>query len=155
MGLDSTLYIRKYVAGNDYYPVEPEAYDEVIKALELHEDELHPHMKSAYITMPIAYWRKAWAIHDWFVRNAQDGVDNCLEYYVHKGQLEELVATCKKVLEDKRPATSKELLSIEGNDYDESYYEDVQRTIEQIQPYLETTKFGVRNGFEFTYRASW
>jgi hypothetical protein len=155
MGLDSTLYARKYVAGNDYYPVEPEAYDEVIKAIELHQDELHPDMKSAYITIPIAYWRKSWAIHNWFVQNVQEGNDDCHEYYVQKGQLEELYNICKKVLEDNRPATSKELLPIEGNDYDQYYYADVKRTVDQIEPYITSTKFGMRNGFEFTYRASW
>ena len=154
MGLDSTLYIRKYVAGNDYHPVEPEAYEQVIKALELHEDELHPDMKSAYITMPIAYWRKSWAIHNWFVQNVQEGNDDCHEYYVQKGQLEELYEICNKVLKDRRPATSRELLMSE-TDYDENYYEDVQRTVDQIEPYVRITKFGIRNGFEFTYRASW
>lgn len=155
MGLDSTLYIRKYVSGNDYYQVEPETYDLITTALELHEDELHPHMKSAYITLPIAYWRKQWAIHEWFVRNVQDGQDDCLEYYVHRGQLDELLDTCKKVLDDNRPATSRQLLPIDGDEYDEYYYEGLREAINQIQPYLTAKKFQPNNHYEFTYRGSW
>ena len=30
----------------------------------------------------VAYWRKANAIHGWFVYNIQDGVDDQNEYYV-------------------------------------------------------------------------
>ena len=38
----------------------------------------------------VAYWRKANAIHGWFVDNIQDGVDDQNEYYVSKEKLEEL-----------------------------------------------------------------
>ena len=45
-----------------------------------------------------AYWRKANAIHSWFVQNVQDGVDNCETYQVTREQLEELVKACQTVL---------------------------------------------------------
>lgn len=45
------------------------------------------------------YWRKANAIHSWFVEHVQDGEDDC-EYHqeVTKGVLEDLLRTCEKVL---------------------------------------------------------
>lgn len=48
----------------------------------------------------IGYWRKANEIHNWFVENVQNGVDDC-EYHeeVTKEVLEELLATCQKVLD--------------------------------------------------------
>lgn len=46
----------------------------------------------------VAYWRKANAIHNWFVCNVQNGNDDCGTYEVKKEQLEKLLDTCKKVL---------------------------------------------------------
>ena len=45
----------------------------------------------------VGYWRKANAIHKWFVDNVQDGVDNCNSYEVSKGQLEQLLRICMDV----------------------------------------------------------
>ena len=49
----------------------------------------------------VGYWRKANEIHDWFVNNIQDGVDDC-DYHreVTKEDLEKLRDTCKKVLSE-------------------------------------------------------
>ena len=48
----------------------------------------------------IGYWRKANQIHNWFVKNVQDGEDDC-HYHneVTKEVLEELLAICQKVLD--------------------------------------------------------
>lgn len=48
----------------------------------------------------VAYWRKANAIHNWFVCNVQNGNDDCGTYEVKKEQLEKLLDTCKKVLKN-------------------------------------------------------
>lgn len=45
----------------------------------------------------VGYWRKANAIHKWFVDNVQNGVDNCEHYEVSKKQLEELLGICKTI----------------------------------------------------------
>ena len=47
----------------------------------------------------VGYWRKANAIHKWFVDNVQYGNDDCEEYYVLREQIQELKDTCIKVLE--------------------------------------------------------
>lgn len=49
----------------------------------------------------VAYWRKANAIHKWFVFNIQDDEDDC-QYHreVTKENLEELRDICKKILEE-------------------------------------------------------
>ena len=47
----------------------------------------------------IAYWRKANAIHKWFVDNVQDGIDDCRQSVVTREQLNELLSVCKKVVE--------------------------------------------------------
>ena len=45
----------------------------------------------------VGYWRKANAIHKWFVDNVQDGEDNCDYYEVTKEQLEELLDICNTI----------------------------------------------------------
>lgn len=54
--------------------------------------------KIAYIVEEIATWRKANAIHKWFVDNVQKGVDDCRNYRVTKDQLQALVDACNQVL---------------------------------------------------------
>lgn len=54
-----------------------------------------------YIYEHVGYWRKANEIHDWFVNNIQDGIDDC-DYHreVTKEDLERLRDTCKRVLSE-------------------------------------------------------
>lgn len=51
------------------------------------------------ISEEVGYWRKANQIHNWFVENVQDGVDDC-DYHneVTKETLEELLDVCERVL---------------------------------------------------------
>ena len=42
----------------------------------------------------VGYWRKANAIHNWFVQNVQDGKDECQESYVDSSKLQELYDAC-------------------------------------------------------------
>ena len=52
----------------------------------------------SFITETVGEWRKANQIHNWFVNNVQEYVDDCKEYHVSTQQLEELHETCKKVV---------------------------------------------------------
>lgn len=54
--------------------------------------------KIGTIIEDVAYWRKANAIHSWFVENCQGGVDECQETYIKKEQLEELLDICEQVV---------------------------------------------------------
>ena len=51
------------------------------------------------VQITAAYWRKANAIHKWFVDNVQDGEDDCGDYYVSQDQLRELRDLCQQVLD--------------------------------------------------------
>jgi len=91
MGLDMYLYKRRYhgfnyehVRKNKELPDLSSINVDVAKLVETIEDGI--------------YWRKANAIHKWFVDNVQDGNDDCGHYYVSRDQLEELYETCKSIL---------------------------------------------------------
>ena len=46
------------------------------------------------------YWRKANQIHNWFVENVQDGDDDCGEYDVATSDIESLLATCNRLIDE-------------------------------------------------------
>lgn len=108
------------------------------------------------VTVEAAYWRKSNQIHAWFVKNVQDGVDDCKEYDVSHGQLLELQKLCVKTLSDRENAAQH--LPVQSGfffgstTYDDWYFSDLQNTVDQIERVLE--------GFDpkiwsLTYRASW
>lgn len=46
----------------------------------------------------LAYWRKANAIHKWFIDHCAKGNDDCSEMEVSRADLEKLYSNCKEVL---------------------------------------------------------
>ena len=109
------------------------------------------------ITWEAIYWRKANQIHNWFVENCQKGIDECQESEVSIKQLEELKELCKKIMDNHDLA--EELLPIQkgfffgGYDYDEYYFNDIERTYEQIKALLE--KLNEDDKIDFYYQSSW
>jgi hypothetical protein len=156
MGLDMYLRAKTYASNNDYYQKNPEVFDEVLQSLELTPDQLDPEMLSMTISIPIVYWRKENAIHNWFVLNAQNGDDNCGEHYVSREQLKELADTCLKVLENKELAhdllPTAEGFFFGGTDYDEWYFKGLEKTQSRITKYLRSPRF---KDYDFYYQSSW
>lgn len=109
------------------------------------------------ITEEVGYWRKANHIHNWFVQNVQGGRDECQRAYVSKEDLEKLLSICKEVLADHSKAP--ELLPTTsgfffgGTDYDEYYYQDVQDTINIIEPLLKELEENSMG--DIYYQSSW
>lgn len=86
------------------------------------------------ITLPRGYWRKANAIHGWFVVNVQNGKDDCDKYYVPWEKFLELKALCEKVLETKDASLlpPQEGFFFGSTDVNEGYYQDLKDTLEII-----------------------
>ena len=109
--------------------------------------------KVVEITEEMGYWRKANAIHNWFVKNVQKGEDDCKEYYVSKDQLIKLLRTVKDVISDHSKA--EELLPTTsgfffgGTEYDEYYFDDLTNTEKIIEKALNEP-----NG-NYYYHSSW
>jgi len=104
----------------------------------------------------VAYWRKANAIHKWFVDYCQDGVDECQETEVSSTKLEELLSLAKQVKAN--PALAEELLPPQSGfffgstDYDTWYFDDIEKTIDQLEKILAEPD-GKTSWY--TYQASW
>ena len=107
----------------------------------------------------IMYWRKANAIHNWFVENVQEGKDDCGVYIVTMEQLEELYNAIAKVMKDMKKAP--ELLPTMtgfffGNtDYNEFYISDLQNTFKALGKIIHSKSEGKWEGMIFEYHSSW
>ena len=113
-------------------------------------------MRPSTVEFEAIYWRKANAIHKWFVDNVQDGVDDCRSYYVSRDKLRNLLEVCETVLKDN--SRVEELLPSQsgfffgGTDYDERYFKDLQHTRDKINELLSKPDF---DKFDFQYKSSW
>lgn len=151
MGLDMYLKAKTYVS----------SYDEADKKVQTTVADLvkFPLGKLTGMEFEIAYWRKANAIHAWFVKNVQGGVDECQESYVPKEKLQQLydlvTEALKVVKKDAQKAGA--LLPTAGGfffgsiEYNEYYVEDLKDTQKQLKKILAADL----KGFDIYYRASW
>jgi len=107
------------------------------------------------------YWRKANAIHNWFVENVQDGNDDCGYYNFDGETLKELLVACKIELanRDKEDVEDEALTPTSGfffgsTEKDEWYYKDLEKTVETLTKVLEDEeKYGIYP--DYTYHSSW
>lgn len=127
---------------------------------------LHKRDKSDNFVFDYGYWRKANHIHNWFVVNCQDGIDECQETEVTKDKIEELHRVCTEIMD-----THKKLLPevvkltlyegilpttegffFGGTEYDEDYIQNVEDTINILNNVLEGTNFDTD---KIIYVSSW
>ena len=97
MGLDMYLRRKSYVKNWDHMRPE-ELHKITVKRGGRARADIKPE-RISYIIEDVAYWRKANAIHRWFVTNCQDGTDDCREAFVTHEHLAQLVMACRQVLD--------------------------------------------------------
>jgi hypothetical protein len=156
MGLDMYLKATRYVNGWDNQTIEQKRdFAVILKKIGLTGADVEPNSPSMDISVTVGYWRKANAIHSWFVNNVQGGRDECQTAYVSREQLIQLKTVCLEVLIDNDKAD--ELLApVSGfffgsTDIDQWYLNDLKHTVEIINKCL-SDKF---KDFSFQYRSSW
>ncbi len=142
MGLDMYLNRKTYV-GNNYKELEDQTKIDVVGVKQ---------NRVTYVIENVGYWRKANAIHKWFVDNVQNGEDNCQESYVGKESLKELLDLVNTVLADHDKAhgllPTSDGFFYGGRDYDEWYF----NRLEDTKNILESA---IAEGGDFYYEASW
>jgi hypothetical protein len=149
MGLDMYLTARKHVNAWD----EEDADQKGLSAVPVQGAQ---GLKVSAIEYRAAYWRKANAIHNWFVENVQGGEDNCAQYEVTAQQLEELRDECQRVLDD--PTLAATVLPTASGfffgptDYDQGYIDDLEHTIEAVDRVLAVPR---DYNWTFFYQSSW
>ena len=155
MGLDQYLYAKKYTSNTDFLGAERKALHGKLKeAIGEATKQQAGNLKSISVEMEVAYWRKVNAVHQWFVDNCQDGVDDCRQSHVQREQLENLLDACKDVLAN-RDKAGDILPTASGfffgsTDYDEYYFMDIEDTVKQLETVLQ-----LDDEWDFYYQSSW
>jgi hypothetical protein len=172
MGLDMYLTANEYVSRtrrkDDLYGNTPEEnplfYDLASRRKGWIDEAGYSGISISY---PVGYWRKANAIHNWFVQNVQDNRDECQKSYVSPENLRELREACQAVLATKNNS----LVSVSevaeevglaplagfffgGTDYDEYYYDDLEYTVKMIDR-LENSGVFDNAWTDIEYQSSW
>jgi hypothetical protein len=107
-------------------------------------------------TEEIAYWRKANAIHGWFINNA-NVVDDCTPIHVTRQDIIQLRDDCQKVIDEGTTETAWELLPptsgffFGSREIDDWYWDDIKSTLEKLNRIIDETE----DDTEFEYHASW
>lgn len=148
MGLDMYLRANRYFwQSNDQ---DKETAHQVSKAIDMAGLDVRE------VSAMIGQWRKANAIHNWFVNECAGGEDDCRPSYVERDKLEELREICIKLLATKDPKAAEELLPVSqgfffgGQEYNGWYWQDLSQTVDIIDKCLQ-----LPSEWEFEYQASW
>lgn len=150
MGLDMYLYRKTYVQNWDE---KNKCQVSITKAGD--PSTVNPD-KIVYVIEEVLYWRKANAIHNWFVTNVQNGTDDCGDYPVDVKQLKELRDACQQAFDnsDKREELlpTKSGFFFGSTEYDQFYLGDLVHTVKELDKLLEQ-----HNNFlnDYYYRSSW
>jgi hypothetical protein len=143
MGLDMYLNAKRFLWFN-----EDELSGKVAEAFPEIKDK-----RVKEVIVEALYWRKANAIHQWFVDNVQEGEDDCGDYYVSREQLAELRDLVLEVLAS-RNATKlppKAGFFFGSTEVDDWYWQDLQSTAEGLEKVLSDFS----DQWEFEYHSSW
>lgn len=152
MGLDMYLYAKRYVS--EY----SEDTKEVSKQLQGITKDVRGGMGNLqYIVTEAMYWRKANAIHNWFVKNVQGGIDDCEDYNVPIDKLKCLLSDIIECLHDNSkipellPPTSGFFFG--STEIGEYFIEILETTRDRLIYLIEQSYDGYI--WEFSYRSSW
>lgn len=159
MGLDMYLSREVYLANYQHDPEGMKLSAAVLKALKAKNSSQYE-SGSIKISLPAGYWRKANAVHKWFVDNVQDGKDECESHHVSEIHLTTLQNICRKILTEGLSDETTKLLPTQsgfffGNtDYDENYLEDLRQTLVICERALDP-KNSISKYDSFNYCSSW
>jgi len=167
MGLDMYLYARKYISKNDYSDRENIKVIPEYQAMESFAPKdltKYSSFGGISVTYPVGYWRKANAVHGWFVNVLADGVDECQEIPIDRSYFEILKNSCEIVISSDKDDMAEVAADhgleptngffFGGSDIDEYYIQDLKDTITIIKHIFSVIPHGDHE-WQFIYQASW
>lgn len=158
MGLDMYLSKRTYVKNWDHMAPEERHTVTVVGPEAVHIKS----ERVSHVEEQVAYWRKANAIHKWFVDVCQDGIDDCRLAHVNAQNLTVLRDLCASLvaLHDTDPAgadvrAADELPPCAGfffgdTGLDGYYWADVRETADVLTELLNEP-----GDHSYIYQSSW
>jgi hypothetical protein len=157
MGLDMYLKASKYVSGFDFKEGSQENRHKVMNVMRtagLPATLISDDSPSVEVQVTVAYWRKANAIHAWFVRECQDGRDECQQTFVTKEKLKELLELCELVLKTKNASLLPPQAGFffGSTEVDDWYWEDIEGTVKKLKAVLKSPAI---DECDLYYQSSW
>ena len=154
------LYARKYVSRFDYNNGERIERGDYTALCETAPADLTKYgdFTGIQIDYPVVYWRKANAIHGWFVNECAGGVDECQPIYVSRESLVTLRDLANQAAH--QPAMAGNILPPTGGfffgsyEIDEWYIQDMKYTVTALNHVLATIPADDWD-WSFIYQASW
>jgi hypothetical protein len=112
------------------------------------------HIAKVVIRKQIGYWRKFNALHAWFVKTFQDGIDECQSSIVDPKILQELLFSLAKINKDNAGSIlpPQEGFFFGGTDMDRWYWDSVEQLKIFLMDLFENNDFKEN---ALIYRASW
>ena len=168
MGLDMYLNRKVYVRNWNHMDDKKKV---TVRYMGKGEDtyRVHPIFKGrkpeiSEVVEEVMYWRKANAIHQWFVNNIQNGHDDCGSYYVELDDLKRLLDEVNQVLAD--PSVAPDILPTTSGfffgstEYGDWYMEDMKNTQKALKRILKEHEKAVAEGMpiydvSYEYSSSW
>jgi hypothetical protein len=149
MGLDMYLRAKRFVS--TWKPEELEIAKNVKAAFGFGVEEY----EFNEFVLEVMYWRKANAIHRWFVANIQNGQDDCGDYFVEREDLRKLADLCQRAVATKDAALLPPQTGFffGSTNVDEWYWQDLTRTHQELSKILSDSR--LQDGFHFYYHSSW
>ena len=149
MGLDMYLTAKRYLSP---YDADQKVLAEKIGTIPELKNGL---MRVKEVSCDMMYWRKANAIHSWFVKNVQDDTDDCGSYWVSAEQLIQLRKECELAWKHKDQAATilptKEGFFFGSTEIDDGYFQDISETIFALDKVEQLEE----DGWDFYYSSSW
>lgn len=107
------------------------------------------------VSVEFGYWRKANAIHNWFVENVQGGKDECHESYVSREDMQKLLGLVNEILTDKSLAPvylpTRSGFFFGDTEYNEWYWQGIEHTKSILEKALDPKM----KNWDFYYQSSW
>ena len=159
MGLDMYLYAKKYIPKFEYPnrvdgALNNQMFLDVAKSTNSTNLIDEDNFCGIQVMIPVGYWRKANAIHGWFVDKHARGIDNCQEIMIFKSDIAELRDICQEILDGSDPSEllpSKMGFFFGSYEYDDWYMEDIKKTIRICDKVLTN----INDSDTLIYQASW
>jgi hypothetical protein len=152
MGLDMYLSARRYLWSDDDKVLSKKISDMIDVDVDEDRGINGSTLRVKGIEIDAMYWRKANAVHGWFVENVQEDEDDCGEYHVERSQLEDLIRECEQALtsRDSKNLQPKSGFFFGSTDINEGYWSDLEDTVVGLKRALTLS-----NDYSFYYSSSW
>lgn len=162
MGLDMYLYKVKRQQGKTFADIlELDRKFENEELNQAEADKLLPYLfersigdyKYKTLFDEVGYWRKANNIHNWFVENIQNGIDECDYYVVQKDDIIQLLDTVNKVIDSlKGKKTISKVITNGESSFSIKVYEDADLEVaKDLLPTQEGFFFGTTHYTDYYF----